>query len=151
MRNFTGNPTCLPLTVRSRWSRQSLSQEIKVIELGQKLHSLNNLDIQFLKQPPKDGLFVVCLREWIPSTFHFQSCSLLDLLLIVTSSTSDLHAFPYLRNHIILCYTCLYIMFYYVCLLQRIIHSGQEPIVKFLSRMFFMPDRKSTRLNSSHP
>ena len=26
-----------------------------------------------VKQPPKDGLFVMRLREWIPSTFHFQS------------------------------------------------------------------------------
>ena len=38
----------------------------------QQLYNLNIPNIQFLKQPPKDGLFVVRLRGWIPSTFHFQ-------------------------------------------------------------------------------
>ncbi|MEE1497237.1 MAG: hypothetical protein UF433_07720, partial [Clostridium sp.] len=45
----------------------------KVIRSSQQLHNLNIHNIQFLKQPPKDGLFVMRLREWIPSTSHFQS------------------------------------------------------------------------------
>ena len=56
-------------------------QGIKVIKSSQQLYNLNILYIQFLKQPPKDGLFVVRLREWIPSTFHFQSSSLHDKMI----------------------------------------------------------------------